>query len=153
MVCPGAQQSSSGAADHIAGEKRELHMFTIAQAIVQKYLAVNPTSVTETSELGASVAQEFGRLIGPVQRHLSKLPHSTHCWPPAHSRLGSLAALTKNLRLRDCEIDSAKALAGQLASKSYFAGESAGVRLAHSQNGTHNLFCVPWYGTDDDHSP
>jgi hypothetical protein len=46
-----------------------------------------------------------------------------------------LASLTKNLKLRDCEIDSAKALAGQLATKSYFAGESAGIRLAQSTVG------------------
>jgi phosphatidylinositol 4-kinase A len=38
----------------------------------QKYLAVNQSSsAADSAELGASVAEQFGKAIGPVQRQLS----------------------------------------------------------------------------------
>lgn len=39
---------------------------------LQKYLAVNQTSsFADGSELGATIAEKFGKAIGPVQRQLS----------------------------------------------------------------------------------
>lgn len=38
----------------------------------KKYLAVNQSSwAADSAELGASIAEQFGRAIGPVQRQLS----------------------------------------------------------------------------------
>lgn len=39
----------------------------------QKYLTLSQSmSGDDASELGATVAEQFGRAIGPVQRHLSE---------------------------------------------------------------------------------
>ncbi|PPQ71810.1 hypothetical protein CVT24_006200, partial [Panaeolus cyanescens] len=76
---------------------------------LQKYLAVNQSSAGRvTSELGASLAEKFGKALGPVHRHLA-----------------SLASLSQ------WKIDRAKVLSSQIAIKGYFAGEAAGIRLAH----------------------
>ncbi|KAG5638985.1 hypothetical protein H0H81_008206 [Sphagnurus paluster] len=78
------------------------------QATLQKYLATAQSdSGTLSSELGASVAQHFGKAIGPVRRQLT-----------------CLAGLSQ------WKTDGAKNLANQLAIKSYFVGEAAGFRLA-----------------------
>ncbi|KAG6853905.1 hypothetical protein C0991_012574 [Blastosporella zonata] len=81
------------------------------QSTLQKYLAkTQATSGGHSSELGASVAEHFGRAIGPVQRQLT-----------------CLATLSQ------WKTDGAKTLANEIAIKSYFAGEAAGVRLACHQ--------------------
>jgi phosphatidylinositol 4-kinase A len=47
---------------------------TFIDCPLQKYLAVNQTLVgADTAELGASIAEQFGKAVGPVHRHLSKL--------------------------------------------------------------------------------
>jgi phosphatidylinositol 4-kinase len=39
---------------------------------IQKYLAVNQSSwAADSVELGATIAEQFGKAIGPVQRQLS----------------------------------------------------------------------------------
>ncbi|OCH92135.1 atypical/PIKK/PI4K protein kinase [Obba rivulosa] len=77
-------------------------------ATLQKYLAVNQVmSLTESSELGASVALQFGKAVGPINRKLASLSALSH-W----------------------ELDRAKLIASQIASKGYFAGEVSGYRLA-----------------------
>ncbi|KAH7879656.1 uncharacterized protein C8R40DRAFT_1158339 [Lentinula edodes] len=73
------------------------------QSTLQKYLAVGQIS-SDASELGAYIAEKFGKAIGPVQPSLAKLSN----WSS----------------------DKAKVLASQIASKGYFAGEAAGLRLA-----------------------
>ncbi|EGO21128.1 hypothetical protein SERLADRAFT_452259 [Serpula lacrymans var. lacrymans S7.9] len=79
------------------------------QSTLQKYLAINQSlSGADSAELGASIAEQFGKAIGPVQRQLT-----------------SLSALS------NWKSDRAKILASQLASKGYFAGEVAGLRLAN----------------------
>ncbi|ETW86100.1 hypothetical protein HETIRDRAFT_60199 [Heterobasidion irregulare TC 32-1] len=89
------------------------------QSTLQKYLAVNQSlSPVDTVDLGASVAERFGKAIGPVERKLS-----------------SLASLSKY------RLDRAKVLASQMASKGYFAGEIAGLRLA--SRGGHKLETMP----------
>ncbi|KAJ6490589.1 hypothetical protein C8R47DRAFT_1122870 [Mycena vitilis] len=80
------------------------------QSTLQKYLSGNSSTGTEWTELGASIAEQFGKSIGPVQRQLV-----------------SLAALSK------WKTDGAKSLASQIASKGYFSGEAAGIRLAGRQ--------------------
>ncbi|KAF8891248.1 hypothetical protein BD779DRAFT_1514119 [Infundibulicybe gibba] len=78
------------------------------QSTLQKYLAVSKSSSgIDAAELGASMAAHFGKAIGPVQRQST-----------------SLAALSR------WKTDGAKSLASQVASKGYFAGEAAGIRLA-----------------------
>ncbi|KAG6828586.1 hypothetical protein H0H92_007376 [Tricholoma furcatifolium] len=78
------------------------------QSTLQKYLAVTQSSSGgHSSELGASLAEHFGKAIGPVERQLT-----------------CLAGLSK------WKTDGAKSLANEIAIKSYFAGEAAGVRLA-----------------------
>ncbi|KAH9843165.1 atypical/PIKK/PI4K protein kinase [Rhodofomes roseus] len=76
---------------------------------LQKYLAVNQVlSATEASELGASVALQYGRAIGPIDR-----------------KLMSISAMSS------WKLDSAKLIASQIASKGYFAGEVNGYRAGH----------------------
>ncbi|KAF8623467.1 hypothetical protein AX15_006251 [Amanita polypyramis BW_CC] len=81
----------------------------VIHGILQRYLAVNQTvvSVIESAELGASLAEEFGKIVDPVQAQLS-----------------SLRAMTSWMT------DRAKTLISQIAIKSYFTGESSGTRLA-----------------------
>ncbi|TFK30200.1 atypical/PIKK/PI4K protein kinase [Coprinopsis marcescibilis] len=82
------------------------------QSSLQKYLAVSrSSSSTEAAELGASLAEQFGRTISPGHRHLV-----------------SLSGLSK------LPVDGAKTLASQLAIKGYYAGESAGIRLSVSSD-------------------
>ncbi len=93
------------------------------QSTLQKYLAVHQsTSGTDGAELGASVAEQFGKAIGPVQRQLSRFEilHLLRANPP----VVSLSALSSRT------LDKANMLASQIASKGYFAGEAAGIRLA-----------------------
>ncbi|KAG7448129.1 uncharacterized protein BT62DRAFT_930208 [Guyanagaster necrorhizus] len=90
------------------------------QSTLQKYLAVHQsTSGIDGAELGASVAEQFGKAIGPVQRQLI-----------------SLSALSNRT------LDKANILASQIASKGYFAGEAAGIRLA-SRSGADRLEKLP----------
>ncbi|KAF9227759.1 hypothetical protein BS17DRAFT_726240 [Gyrodon lividus] len=78
------------------------------QSTLQKYLAATQSLTgSDTAELGASVAEKFAKAFGPVHRQLTSL-RSLSNW----------------------ESDRARVLASQLASKSYFAGEAAGLRLA-----------------------
>ncbi|KAL4260020.1 PI3/PI4-kinase family protein [Pleurotus pulmonarius] len=89
------------------------------QSTLQKYLAVGQPSGTDTAELGATMAEKFGKAIGPIQRQL--------------------ASLSNYVKLKT---DRSKALASQIASKGYFAGEAAGIRLA-SRKGTDKLEKLP----------
>jgi phosphatidylinositol 4-kinase len=112
-----------------------IHRAFPIRARLQKYLAVNQTlSATDTAELGASVAEQFGKAIASVERQLSNW-NSPDPLVLAHSRL--IASLSL---LSGWKPDRAKMLASQLASKGYFAGEVAGIRLA-SQDGTS---CIPF---------
>ncbi|KIJ69126.1 hypothetical protein HYDPIDRAFT_23983 [Hydnomerulius pinastri MD-312] len=78
------------------------------QSTLQKYLAATQSLTgSDTAELGASVAEQFAKAFGPVHRQLTSLRSLTN-W----------------------ESDRARVLASQLASKGYFAGEAAGLRLA-----------------------
>lgn len=48
------------------------HIVQSLTASVQKYLAVNQVlSATESSELGASLALQYGKAVGPIDRKLS----------------------------------------------------------------------------------
>ncbi|KIK92048.1 hypothetical protein PAXRUDRAFT_830328 [Paxillus rubicundulus Ve08.2h10] len=79
------------------------------QSTLQKYLAATQSLTgSDAAELGASVAEKFAKAFGPAHRQLTSLR--------------SLSSL---------ESDCAKVLASQLASKSYFTGEVAGLRLAN----------------------
>ncbi|KAF7295444.1 hypothetical protein MIND_01084200 [Mycena indigotica] len=89
------------------------------QSTLQKYLSGNSSTGAEWTELGASVAEQFGKSIGPVQRQLV-----------------SLSTLSTK------KTDGAKSLASQIASKGYFAGEAAGIRLA-SRQGADQLEKLP----------
>ncbi|KAF7311374.1 hypothetical protein MKEN_01039300 [Mycena kentingensis (nom. inval.)] len=89
------------------------------QSTLQKYLSGNSSTGAEWTELGASVAEQFGKSIGPV-----------------HRQLVSLSTLSK------MKADGAKSLASQIASKGYFAGEAAGIRLA-SRQGADQLEKLP----------
>ncbi|KAK0463795.1 uncharacterized protein EV420DRAFT_1520089 [Desarmillaria tabescens] len=90
------------------------------QSTLQKYLAVHQSnSGTDGAELGASIAEQFGKAIGPVQRQLV-----------------SLSALSNRT------LDKANILASQIASRGYFAGEAAGIRLA-SRSGADRLEKLP----------
>ncbi|KZT09606.1 atypical/PIKK/PI4K protein kinase [Laetiporus sulphureus 93-53] len=74
---------------------------------LQKYLAVNQVlSVSEVSELGASIASQYGKAIGPIDRKLTSLSTFSN-W----------------------KLDRAKTLASQLASKGFFAGEVTASRV------------------------
>ncbi|KAF5373565.1 hypothetical protein D9758_000828 [Tetrapyrgos nigripes] len=88
------------------------------QATLQKYLAVSQTA-SDASELGATIAEKFGKAIGQVPRQLVSL-----------SNLGSW------------KVDKAKVLTSQIAIKSYYAGEAAGLRLARRQ-GADELEIIP----------
>lgn len=78
------------------------------QSILQKYLAATHSLTgADTAELGASVAEQFAKAYGPVHRQLTALCSLSH-WKSDRSRV----------------------LASQLASKGYYAGEAAGLRLA-----------------------
>ncbi|KAJ8594622.1 hypothetical protein M405DRAFT_469254 [Rhizopogon salebrosus TDB-379] len=82
------------------------------QSTLQKYLAAaQPSTCTDNAELGASVAENFAKAFGPVHRQLSSLCH-----------------------LSSWKSDRVRVLASQLASKCYFAGEVAGLRLAAPKN-------------------
>ncbi|KIJ17012.1 1-phosphatidylinositol 4-kinase, partial [Paxillus involutus ATCC 200175] len=79
------------------------------QSTLQKYLAATQSLTgSDAAELGASVAEKFAKAFGPVHRQLTSLRS-----------------------LSNLESDRARVLASQLASKSYFAGEVAGLRLAN----------------------
>ena len=92
-------------------------------------------SGVDTSELGASIAEKFGKAVGPIYRHISEcLFHGTSSAQfDIYFELASLSTLS------GWEPDRAKILASQLASKGYFAGEAAGLRLA-SREGLA-IFC------------
>ncbi|EMD38197.1 hypothetical protein CERSUDRAFT_113350 [Gelatoporia subvermispora B] len=96
-------------------------------ATLQKYLAVNQVmSLTESSELGASLALQYGKAVGPINRKLASLSTLSH-W----------------------ELDRAKLIASQIASKGYFAGEVSGYRLAQPDasqpQGVHMRGHVPYH--------
>ncbi|KAF8077714.1 hypothetical protein FPV67DRAFT_1462774 [Lyophyllum atratum] len=91
------------------------------QSTLQKYIAASQsTTGGHSSELGASVAEHFGKAIGPVQRQLTCLAN-----------------------LSQWKTDGAKNLANQIAIKSYFAGEATGVRLACHHGGPDKLDKLP----------
>ncbi|KDR73543.1 hypothetical protein GALMADRAFT_227988 [Galerina marginata CBS 339.88] len=92
------------------------------QSTLQKYLAINQSSIStgiNSAELGASIAEEFGKAIGPVHRQLSSLSS-----------------------LMQWKLDAAKVVLSQIAIKGYFAGEAAGIRLANRES-VDKLATVP----------
>ncbi|OSD08514.1 atypical/PIKK/PI4K protein kinase [Trametes coccinea BRFM310] len=85
---------------------------------LQKYLAtLQMSSLADASELGATIASQWAKAIGPIDRKLS-----------------SLASLSVT------KPDRAKTLASQLTSKSYFAGEAMGFRFGRASglDGLHD---------------
>jgi phosphatidylinositol 4-kinase len=90
----------------------------------KKYLAINQSlSPIDTVDLGASIAENYGKAIGPVQRKLCTYWRSRFFNIFDHFP-ASLAALSKH------KPDRAKIVTSQIASKAYFTGEIAGLRLA-----------------------
>ncbi|KAF6763882.1 atypical/PIKK/PI4K protein kinase [Ephemerocybe angulata] len=80
------------------------------QSTLQKYLSFSQSaSSLGTSELGASVAESFGKGVGPLNRHLVSLSN-----------------------ISQAPVDGAKSLASQIAIKGYYSGEAAGIRLSTS---------------------
>ncbi|KAL1947994.1 hypothetical protein VTO73DRAFT_13718 [Trametes versicolor] len=79
---------------------------------LQKYLAtLHASSLAESSELGASIAVQWAKAIGPIDRKLSSLSSLSSSKP-----------------------DRAKTMANQLTSKGYFAGEAVGFRFGRINN-------------------
>ena len=96
--------------------------------ICQKYLSVNKAAVgINTSELGASMAELFGKSIGPVNRQLCMYALS-------NSQQKLIYFSVSLLSLSDMKLDAAKILTSQIAIKGYFAGEAAGIRLANRES-------------------
>ncbi|KAF9564367.1 hypothetical protein CPC08DRAFT_705318 [Agrocybe pediades] len=82
------------------------------QSTLQKYLALNQSSTgINSAEIGASMAEQFGKAIGSAHRQLSSLSSLSH-W----------------------KLDAAKVLSSQIAIKGYYAGEAAGIRLANRES-------------------
>lgn len=109
-------------------------------SLKQRYLAATQSLAgSDTSELGASMAERFAKAFGPPHRQLSE-------WRCDDK--SSFSDLSASLRsLSNWDYDRAKVLASQLASKSYFAGEAAGLRLASrkgrwSCKNSHSGSCV-----------
>ncbi|KAH9852668.1 atypical/PIKK/PI4K protein kinase [Lenzites betulinus] len=74
---------------------------------LQKYLAtLHVSSFAEASELGASIAVQWAKAIGPIDRKLSSLSSLSSSKP-----------------------DRAKTMTSQLTSKGYFSGEAVGFRF------------------------
>jgi phosphatidylinositol 4-kinase A len=97
--------------------------------IAQIYLAMNQSvPASDAVELGASVAAQFGKAIGPLQRQLSASDDhmgQLHCSEtPRPESLSSLSSWKS---------DRAKVLTSQIASKSYFAGQTTGLHLARCE--------------------
>ena len=90
----------------------------------KKYLAINQSlSPIDTVDLGASIAENYGKAIGPVERKLCAYWQSRFFNIFNHFP-ASLAALSKH------KPDRAKIVTSQIASKAYYTGEIAGLRLA-----------------------
>jgi phosphatidylinositol 4-kinase len=90
----------------------------------KKYLAVNQSlSPIDSVDLGASIAENYGKAIGPVERKLCTCIRS-FLFHIFHYCIASLAALSKH------KPDRAKIVTSQIASKAYYTGEIAGLRLA-----------------------
>lgn len=100
----------------------------------KKYLAVNKASAgINSAELGASIAEQFGKSIGPVHRQL----RMSRC-----HRIGQCVDLCDSVSLSSLshwKIDAAKVLSGQIAIKGYFAGEAAGIRSAKRESARNSL--------------
>ena len=83
------------------------------------------TASSEVTELGASLAARFWREISESERNFSAFPS---CTPPSGVLIrilkGSLSAISV------WKPDRTKALAPEIASKSHFSGEIAGLRLS-----------------------
>jgi hypothetical protein len=90
----------------------------------KKYLAINQSlSPIDSVDLGASIAENYGKAIGPVERKLC-MCCLIRLFSIFDYFLASLAALSKH------KPDRAKIVTSQIASKAYFIGEIAGLRLA-----------------------
>ncbi|KAF8643783.1 hypothetical protein AX16_008802 [Volvariella volvacea WC 439] len=90
------------------------------QSTLQNYLSVNKSLYgIQSVELGASIAEKFGKDIAPVHRQLVSMYNmSKVTW------------------------DGSRGLSSQLASKGYYAGEAAGIQLAMGQ-GTDKVERLP----------
>jgi phosphatidylinositol 4-kinase len=126
MVRACTQSRSHGITIHAPGKCPHYPPYAVTKLTVlfKKYLAVNQSlSPIDSVDLGASIAENYGKAIGPVERKLctcirSSLFHIFHCC------IASLAALSKH------KPDRAKIVTSQIASKAYYTGEIAGLRLA-----------------------
>ena len=113
----------------------------------QKYLAVSQTTSgpADATELGASIAERFGKAVGPVNRQLSKstLLLCLTWLTPYPAALSNLSP---------GKTDKAKVLSSQIASKGYFAGEVAGLRLARRSGNCCSLLVLhsSHYGSASD---
>jgi phosphatidylinositol 4-kinase len=95
----------------------------------QKYLSVSQSSAAlGTSELGASVAEQFGKGIGPLNRHLGAHRRLCDTFRNSDQELVSLSTISQT------PVDMAKSLASQIAIKGYYAGEAAGIRLSNCRH-------------------
>ncbi|KAG6868816.1 hypothetical protein C0993_009698 [Termitomyces sp. T159_Od127] len=109
------------------------------QSTLQKYLAVTQSSSgSHSSELGASVAEHFGKAIGPVERQLGA-QYVAFSVSFADQKAACLAGLSQ------WKTDGAKSLANEIASKSYFSGEVAGMCLAWHQGKFSKKRGIPTY--------
>jgi phosphatidylinositol 4-kinase A len=124
MVRAWAQSRSHGITVNSPGLWHSTTCYGEAYHLFQKYLAVNQSlSPIDVVDLGASIAETYLKAIGPVQRtlctiHLISLSHFINY------AIASLASLSKH------KPDRAKVVISQIASKAYFTGEIAGLRLA-----------------------
>lgn len=97
---------------------------------IQKYLSVSQSAASlGTSELGASVAERFGKGVAPLNRHLRGSNKLTGM--ALHRLMASVVSLSS---ISESPVDGAKSLASQIAIKGYYAGEAAGIRLSHCEH-------------------
>jgi phosphatidylinositol 4-kinase A len=124
MVRAWAQSRSHGITINSAGLWHSTTYYDEAYHLFQKYLAVNQSlSPIDAVDLGASIAETYGKAIGPVQRKLCTT-HLIFLFLFIDYAIASLVALSKH------KPDRAKVVISQIASTAYFTGEIAGLRLA-----------------------
>jgi len=126
MVRAGAQSRSHGITIHTPGNCHPRPTPYKSLPFSKKYLAVNQSlSPIDSVDLGASIAENYGKAIGPVERKLCTYSRSSLFRIfTIHFCTASLAALSKH------KPDRAKTVTSQIASKAYYIGEIAGLRLA-----------------------
>jgi phosphatidylinositol 4-kinase len=84
------------------------------------------TSLVDSADLGASVAENFGKAISPGERQLSM---QVICYWSIIANVPSASLAS----LASFKLDHAKTHVSQLAAKAYFLGEATGARMADSK--------------------